>query len=298
MQPPRLAELQEELVEELAAHLGVQIQKQEMERAVKKPGDITGWEAVMRSWAASARSTMENMILSITEARRAVSLAPDYAVARGTLAMALALLYQQTGYRDRALIDEALEQAETALALNANHATVLFQVVHPFSAGRRFSEALPLAERAVALNPSLIDARQTLALCLNHFERFEEALLQLAEGERLAPRSFQQVFAHGHRSWAFYGLDRLEEALASVREFARVHPSQLIALLTLPVILQALGRKNEAQDAIRKARKAWPDEGLDFWLGFARCTYMSEAMFQSFSQHLIDAWNATPLEDA
>ena len=291
-----LAELQEEMVEELAAHLGVQIQKVEMERALRKPGDITAWEAVMRSWAAYARLTPESVAFSVAEARRAVSLAPDYAVARGTLSMGLAILYQQTGYRDRALIDEAIEHAETALKLNPNHATVLFQVVNAFCNAGRFAESLPLAERAVDINPSLIDARQVLAICLNHFERYEEALVQLAEGDRIAPRAFQQVFSLGHRSWALYGLGRLDEALAAVSEFVRLDPSFRMALMTRPVVLQALGRTVEAEEAIRMARKAVPGEGLDFWVGLARGTYISETMFNSFSKHFIDVWNATPLE--
>lgn len=291
-----LAELQEELVSEVAANLGVQITKVEMERALKKPGDITAWEAVMRSWAAYARLTPESVTFSVAEARRAVSLAPDYAVARATLSMGLAILYQQTGFRDRALIDEAIEHAETALRLNPNHATVLFQVVNTFGNCGRFAEALPLAERAVELNPSLIDARQVLALCLNHFERYEEALVQLAEGDRLSPRAFQQALSLGHRSWALYGLGRLDEALVVINEYVRLDPSFRMALMTRAVVLQALGRTAEAHEAIRTVRKTVPSEGLGYWLSFVRGTYMSKAMFASFSQHFVDVWNATPLE--
>jgi hypothetical protein len=47
---------------------------------------------------------------------------------------------------------------------------------------------------------------------------------------------------------------------------------------------------------MRTARKATPGEGLDFWVGFARGSFMSETMFKSFSQHFIDVWNATPVE--
>ena len=291
-----LADLQEELVSEVAANLGVQILKVEMERALRKPGDITAWEAVMRSWAAYSRVTPESVTVAVAEARRAVSLAPDYAVARATLSMGLSMHYQQTGYRDGALIDEALEHAETALALNPNHATVLFQVVNTFGNVKRFAEALPLAERAVDLNPSLIDARQALAICLNHFERYEETLAQLAEGDRLSPRAFQQILSLGHRCWALYGLGRLDEALEVVTQYVRLDPSFRFALMTHPVFLQALGRTAEAQEAIGRIRKAEPREGLDYWVGLARGCYMSETMFQSYSRHLIDAWNATPVD--
>lgn len=291
-----LAELQEELVEELAAHLGVQIQKVEMERALRKPDDITAWEAVMRSWASYARLTPESVAVAVAEARRAVLLAPDYAVARATLSMGLSLMHQQTGYRDRALIDEAIEHGEAALSLNPNHASVLFQVANTFGNAGRHAEALPLGERAVELNPGLIDARQALACCLSHFERYEEALIELAEGDRLSPRAFQQVLSLGHRSWALYGLGRLDEALVVVSEFLRLDSTFRFALMTRPVVLQALGRTAEAQDAVRKARNAEPNEGLDFWLGLMRGSYISETMFESFSKHFIDVWNATPAE--
>lgn len=289
-----LAELQEELVEELAAHLGVQIQKQEMERALKKPGDITAWEAMMRSWAAYARISTENVAIAVAEARRAVSLAPDYAVARSTLAMALAIKYNHLGFRDRALIDEAQQLAEIALSLNPNHPSVLFQVVYVLINAMRAHEALPLAERAVSLNPNLIDARQVLAASLIHLERYEEALEHLAEGDRVAPRAFQTVFSLGHRCWALYGLGRLDEALAACTEYNRLDPGFAYPHLSRVVCLQALGRTGEAQEAMSKARKVALGEGLDFWLGLANNSYFAEAGRQSFARHFTDAWNATP----
>jgi hypothetical protein len=62
------------------------------------------------------------------------------------------------------------------------------------------------------------------------------------------------------------------------------------------VLLQALGRVAEAKEAMRDARKGVSGE-LELWIGWARGSVMSETMFQSFSQHFTDAWNATP-EDA
>lgn len=293
-----LAELQEELVEEVAAHLGVQIQKVEMDRALKKPGDITAWEAVMRSWAAYARLSPESMAVAVAEARRAVTLAPDYAIAHGTLAMALALAFNATGFRDRRLIDEAIGHAEAALRLNPNHPSVLFQVSNVFSNAQRWPEALSSAQRAVDLNPSLVDGQQALAIALNHFERYDEALVQLAEAERLAPRAFQQVFTYCHRSWALYGQGRMQAALESASEAARLDPTSHFILMTRTVLLQTLGRTEEARDMMRNTRKVRPGEPLEFWIGLARGSYMSDAMVRSYSQHFTDAWNATPVEAA
>ncbi len=293
-----LAELQEELVEEVAAHLGVQIQKVEMERALRKPGDITAWEAMMRSWAAYARLTPENMMIAVSEARRAVALAPDYAVARGTLAMALGLLFSHTGYRDQALIDEAMGHAEAALALNPDNATVLFQVANTYIQSGRMVDMLALAERAVEINPNLVDARQALAAGLMYDERYDEALAQLAEGDRLAPRAFQQVIALGHRCWALYGVGRVEEALAIVSEYLRLQPTGRYPLFTRAVFLQHLGLAEEAQAAISTIRKMVPGEPLELWIALIRGMYMSAPIKQAFEAHFTAAWNATPQDSA
>jgi TolB-like protein len=289
-----LAALQEELVEEVAANLGVQIQKVEMERALRKPGDITAWEAVMRSWAAYARLSPESMKAAITEARRAVKLAPDYAIARGTLAMALGIAHGFSGYRDRAMLDEALEHAEAALVLNPGNATVLFQVAHSYYNALRFDEGFELAERAVEINPNLVDARQSLAQGLIQLGRFDEALEQLAEGDRLSPRAFQQVLALGHRCWALAGLGRFEEALAVVTNFVRVDPTGRYQLYTRAVFLQQLGHFDDAKQAVRAMRHAEPHEPFDLWLALIRNSYLPDRMREMFETNLTAAWNATP----
>jgi TolB-like protein/Flp pilus assembly protein TadD len=291
-----LAELQEELVEELAAHLGAQIQKVEMERALKKPGDITAWEAMMRSWAALLRMSPDSLALAVTEARRAVALAPDYAMAHATLGMALATTFQEAGFRDRDLATETIVHAEAALKLSPDSPTVLHQAGISMVAAGRFSDGLELASRAVELNPNLGDARNNIGSVLNHFGRYEDALAQFAEAQRRAPRALSQYFMLGNRSWSLYGLNRLEEALEAACAAHRLSPSWRYMLASVPAFFQALSRSEEAQEAIRKARRAAPGEGLDYWLGLARGSHMAPAMFQSFSQHFTDAWNATPEE--
>lgn len=110
-----------------------------------------------------------------------------------------------------------------------------------------------------------------------HFERYEEALEQLAEGDRVAPRAFQTVVSLGHRCWALYGLGRLEEALAACTGYARLDPAFAYPQVSRVVCLQALGRAAEVQEAMRKARKIAPGEGLDFWPGQISSSYCAEA---------------------
>ena len=46
-----LAGLQDALVSEVAAHLRVQVERAEIEHALKKPENASAWESVMRAWA-------------------------------------------------------------------------------------------------------------------------------------------------------------------------------------------------------------------------------------------------------
>jgi TolB-like protein len=115
-----LAALQEDLVMEVAAHLGAQISRVEMERALKKPGDLNAWEAMLRSGAAATRGLW---VQAVAEAERATKLAPDSAVAHPTLAFALSgTVLQRPGYpqwRER-----AHKHIVRALELEASNPTV------------------------------------------------------------------------------------------------------------------------------------------------------------------------------
>ncbi|MFZ4070569.1 MAG: hypothetical protein ACOYJ6_10755 [Caulobacterales bacterium] len=108
-----LAELQDELVTELVGHLGAQVRRLEMERALRKPGDWTAWEAVARSISYFSRFDAESQKLGELEARRAVALAPE----------------------------------------DAGHPTVLWKTARALASIGLSEKALPLAERSIALMP-------------------------------------------------------------------------------------------------------------------------------------------------
>jgi len=83
-------------------------------------------------------------------------------------------------------------------------------------------------------------------------------------------------------------------ARKNVSEAARLDPTGNYIMMSSAALLQALGRTKDAQDMVRKTRRLAPSEPLEFWVGLARGSSMPETMFKSYSEHLIDAWNATP----
>jgi hypothetical protein len=83
------------------------------------------------------------------------------------------------------------------------------------------------------------------------------------------------------RSWCFGFRGTIRPAAAG---HVTLQPIQ--AGSSVPVIFSSYNRED-------KARRAKPNEALNFWLGFARGTCIAEALFRSFSQHFSDASNAT-----
>jgi ferrous iron transport protein A len=117
--------LQENLVTEMAGRLGVQLHEIEMARALKKPGDITAYEALQRALAHWWNLSAANFSLLIAEARRAVTIVPDYGYAHGVLAYALALQFVWSDAKDAALKQEAFDHARHAIAIDPNDAMAL-----------------------------------------------------------------------------------------------------------------------------------------------------------------------------
>jgi len=223
----------------------------------------------MRSWAAYARFADDSLQTTIAEARKAVALAPDYAVAHATLSMALGINFTWTGFCDEALAREATEHAERALALNPNNATVLFQVSFVMTHTGRHEEALRYGERAVELNPNSPNARQALALGLTAFERYDEALAHFAEEDRVAPRAFDRFNSLGMRSAVYYAAGRLGESLVAAEQSLALNPNYFWGLACRAVCLEELGRRAEAAAVVRRIRQLEPATPLDVHL--ARC---------------------------
>jgi len=272
-----LAELQDELVTELAGQMGATVQRLEMDRALKKPGDWTAWETVARSISYFARFDAESQRLGAQEARRAVALAPDYALTHANLAHVLSATFTQT--LDETTAAEARAAVERALALDPGNPTVLWKCARALTSIGLSGQALPLVERSIALMPFNAIAHGTQGLALENLGRPREALAAFDEETRLAPRAHGLFFILNLRSLAHLMLGEhalsLSAADASLREFAGYY----LPAVFKAACLAALGRDAEAQDAVRACRKLGLENVTpDGWEKVSRRIYAPEAL--------------------
>ena len=248
-----LAELQEELVTDIAASLDTQVYALEMERALKKPGDITAWEAVARSMAAYRDWGVASHQLGIENAARAVAIAPDYAPGVAAYAAALADLYFVASADDPAEVQRIRSLAERALALDPDNAQVLCWVGEALCFIGYPQEGERHTARAVRKAPGsgfLHLVHSTACLLL---DRPEQALLHANTAERLMPGSHLMWAVKFSQSRSLFLLERWAEAHAAAVEALLSDPTSVDGHLLVGLCHLRLGRDAEARRCIQSA---------------------------------------------
>jgi TolB-like protein len=250
--------LQAELVTEVAACLGVEVQRAEMEHALKKPGDITAWEAVLRAESHLGRGTRWGTEAAIAEARRAVEIDPSYDLGLATLAIALGHLFFLRGTESPGLELELQLAIDRACAAEPEDAVALSRIAAALNIVGRLEEALPFAERAIRVNPNYETTHIGLASILAELGRFEEADEQLDAAERVAPNGYWMPVLLQTRAMMHFRAGRLDDALDLAQQSLSVRYSNM-AQAILVLCLAALGRSKPAHEAMRRLRLGDPD---------------------------------------
>jgi TolB-like protein len=226
--------LQEDLAADMAAGLGAQIQRVEIERAIRRPEDSTTWAALMRAAAHTTHGTRSGAEAAVAESRRAVSHNPHDGAAYAMLAAYQSLLLHHRGGDDPDLASEIGDNISKARALDPNNPVVLEGLAIALAGLKRPEDALPFAERSVAITPNSDRARIVRGIVLTRMGRPEEAMAELDEAERLAPGGLWLNILWQFRSVAHLQAGRPEAALEAAQRSLR------LALGSAPLIQSML----------------------------------------------------------
>ncbi len=250
-----LAELQEGLVTEVAAALDAKVYSLEMARALRKPDDLTAWEAATRSLGAYRKYDSVDRDRAIEEARRAVEIAPDYAPGLAMLADSLANAYFAGSTDDPAEAAHVRSIAERALALAPEDAWVLSLVGHSLCFIGDPTAGAHHTERAVRKAPGsgLVQYQHgTVCVFLN---RLEAALSYLGTGERLMPGSHLMWAVKAWQFSALFQLGRATEAAAVVDEYLALIPTFGQAHISKAMSCVQLGQDTDARSHVETAQR-------------------------------------------
>ena len=231
-----LAALQGALVSELAAWLGATVYNLEMDRALRKPANLTAWECVARAMAASREYGAEALLRAISESQRAVEIAPDYGLARAMLALQVSGAYLSFSLPDPAKEREMQVHIDRAFALDPENAAVLAAIAASSAYIGRPGEGLPRALKAIRL-------RRGHGLA--HYAAGITALLQGLEQQgighmenflQIEPESHLHYISHVWRGIARARLNQFDAARTNFEESLTLYPGNFIAKLLLTTI--------------------------------------------------------------
>ncbi|MEO6080486.1 MAG: TIR domain-containing protein [Steroidobacteraceae bacterium] len=260
-----LATLQEQLVLEVAAHLDTQVFRVEMERALKKPGDLTAWEAVMRAVATQRALNMASLAVCVEEASKAVTIAPDYGLAHAVLAMGSGLRYLVLCPDDPHEVRRIRGHAEMALLLDPNNALVLAQASQALSYLGYPQEALRHAERAVRLNPGTALVHYSCGLACLYLNRVEEALTHFNTSLSAAPGSETNFFNYTQQGSANIRAGRWSDAVIALDKALALYPDFPLALMLKAIVYHREGRTDEARELLQHTRRVDKVGTLAVW---------------------------------
>lgn len=245
--------LQDEVTQQIVRALAVKLTEAEKVRLGRAPtGVLEAYDLVLRGEEARLRTTREGN----AEARRlfmkALELDPQYASAYAGLSWTYLQSWMFLWSTDPESLERARDLAERAIALNdtlVNACDLLGQI---YLWRKEHDRAIAQAQRAIALAPNDADGYETLAEILGWSGRAEESIRLIHQAMRLNPHyPFFYLWTLGH---AYYLMDRRQEALDTFAKLLQQNPNFVAAHAYRAVLFSELGR-------VKDAREAWDQAG-------------------------------------
>ena len=221
--------------------------------------DPAAYDEFLRGKFYLNRQTKADNAIAIEALGRAVSIDPNFAAAWAELAQAYVWKLFLFTPEDKSLELEAFRAVDKALKLDADlpeaylaRGRLLWTPANHFP----HDTAIQEYRHALALNPSLDEARNQLALVLGHVGLLDEALAELNKALAANPNNNLARFRIGE-VLLFQGKD--QEALTALQNLPpEVNPSLIGHQIVLALF--DLGRKQEAEAALEKFLKDYPED--------------------------------------
>ena len=253
-----LAMLQGQLASELAAWLGATVYNLEMDRALRKPANLTAWECVARAMAASREYGAEALHRAISESQTAVQIAPDYGLARAMLALQESGVYLSFSLADPDKERELQVHIDRAFALDPENAAVLAAIASSSAYLGRPADGLPRALKAIRLRRGhgLAHYAAGISALLQGLE--DQGIGHLDDFLQIEPESHLHYITHAWRGIARTRQRRFGEARVNFGESFALYPGNFIARLLLTAIDWHEGTSDAALRHLAAARELEP----------------------------------------
>jgi adenylate cyclase len=255
-----LFDLQDRITVSIIGALQPTIRSSEIERARRKrPGNLHAYDYVMRAlpsiWAVE-RATNEEA-LGLLE--QAMALDPSYALPKALAAWChgqrVPFLWTNHPEEERSA---ALRLAKEAARLDSDDPLVLTVLASAHAVGREFTEAVPLIDRAVQLDPNSAWAWHHSGFIRTFLNQPDLAIEHFQRSIRISPLDPYNFNAAIGIGIAHFHAERFAEAASWVRRGIAEKPSATWAWRIVAAAYANLGRLDEAREALARLVQAHP----------------------------------------
>jgi serine/threonine protein kinase/tetratricopeptide (TPR) repeat protein len=252
--------LQNELAQAVTQAIRIKLTPQEQSRlAERRRINPAAYDDFLRGRYYLNRQTKSDNDSAIQALSRAVEVDPEFAGGWAELAQAYVWKLFLFAPDEKDLQQKAFVAVEKALALDPDLAEAYLargRLLWTPSNHFPHDQAIQEYRRALALNPSLDEARNQLAVVLGHVGLVDEALAELDQALKTNPGNTLARFRVGE-VLLFKG--EHEKALAALRNVpAETNPSLVGHQIVLTLF--DLGRKEEAAATLEKFQKDYPED--------------------------------------
>jgi adenylate cyclase len=225
--------------------------------------NLEAYTKVIQAHANLTRQTKEGVALGRKLSEEAITLDPKYSRAYFTLAQThlLDILLGETESYEKSLTT-ALEFTKKAIALDESDADSHSLLAYIYTMMRQHDEALREAERALALNPNSYGNALRLGFVLRNADRAEEAIVVLKSSRRLSPTVTLQAYFFNLAA-AYHLTGQHEEAVKTATEGLQQVPNNILLHLQLAATCSMMGSEKEARTAAAEVLKINPKFSLE-----------------------------------
>jgi TolB-like protein len=269
-------ELQDQVTEAVVGAIAPQLERAEIERAMRKPTEsLDAYDYYLRGMANVHRGTREAINVALPFFHKAIQLDPDFASAYGMAAWCHFWRKLNDWMTDRLKeIAEGARLARRAVELGRDDAVALARsatALHHFVGD--VDRSIALLDRALMLNPNLASA-----WFLGGFLRVwrgepDGAIEHFARAMRLSPLDPEMYRMQAGMALAHLFAGRFSDASSWAEKAFRHLPSFLLVVSIIAASHALAGRPDEAQRAMSHLRQLDPTlrvSNLADWLPFHR----------------------------
>jgi len=239
-----------------------ELQRAELERLARFPTkDLQAYELYLRGVAYNEEKTKENNALARQMFEKAIQADPNYAraMAESSLTYINDIFNQWTDHREEWL-QKAEELSRSAMEIDSSEPWGFVTLGLVYQLKAQNGRALPLFEKAHALNPNDYYVNQALGYALTYSGAAEKGAELLEQSGRLNPHHAEEH--SGFLAGAYFFTHRYQDALAIINSVTSREGSPTYWLYKAATHAQ-LGQLDEAGAAVGEALKLDPGLTLE-----------------------------------